>query len=314
MIAPYISGDEIYSRVSFGQAVRAVQAAFTDGLDPARDVQRGIVDVANGQLLLMPSSTGEFVGVKVATVAPGNPALGKERIQGVYVLMDAANLGVIAFLDGIALTTLRTPAVSAAIADRLAPARVDHLVVFGSGPQAAGHIRAFAAIRELSRVSIVGRNRGRAEALAQQVSAAGLDARVGTAASVADAQVVVCATTAREPLFDGTLLPDDSCTIAVGSHEPDARELDSALASRAQLVVEDQATALREAGDVIIPVAEGAIDAGSLVAMRDILTGRTAVDTDRPRIFKSVGMSWEDLVIAGAVYRGQATSTESSSR
>jgi ornithine cyclodeaminase/alanine dehydrogenase-like protein (mu-crystallin family) len=301
-MTPHISAEEVFSRVGFGQAVHAVQAAFDAGLDPAHDFERSVLDVDHGQLLLMPSASQRFVGVKVATVAPGNPAIGKERIQGVYLLMDAETLGVIATIDGTALTTLRTPAVSAAAADHLAPERVDHLVVFGSGPQAWGHILALATIRDLGMVSIVGRDRKRAAALAAQSTAAGFDAEVGGADSVRDAQVIVCATTARQPLFDGSLVPDDSLTIAVGSHEPDAREFDSALAARAQVVVEERSSALREPGDVIIPVAEGVLDPASLVPLRDILNGRVTMDAGRPRIFKSVGMSWEDLVIASAVY------------
>jgi ornithine cyclodeaminase len=300
---PWISAEEVFARVSFEDAVRAVQRDLRAGLDPSGDFDRSILDLAQGQLLLMPTESSEFVGVKVATVAPGNPAVGKERIQGVYLLMDSATLSPIALLDGAALTTLRTPAVSAAAADLLAPERVQHAVVFGSGPQAFGHIEALRAIRGIGRITIVARNRERAEALAENVTASGIRASVGVAADVSDAQLIVCATTAREPLFDGTLVPDDSCAIAVGSHETDARELDSEIVARSQLVVEDTAVALREAGDLIIPIGEGRVDASALIPMRDIITGATPVDQSRPRIFKSSGMPWEDLVVAAEVFR-----------
>ncbi|TFC48617.1 ornithine cyclodeaminase family protein [Cryobacterium sp. TMT1-21] len=300
---PWISAEEIFARVGFGAAVHALQAAVRDGLDPASDFSRSILGLANGQLLLMPTQSAEFVGVKVATVAPGNPALGQERIQGVYLLMDAANLSPVALLDGIALTTLRTPAVSAAAADLLAPDEAPHLVVFGSGPQAWGHIEAMRAIRRLERVTVIGRHPGRAQALADRVQASGLAARTGTADAVQDAQLIVCATTARTPLFDGDLVPVDSCTVAVGSHEPNARELPSALIGRAQVVVEDSQVALREGGDVLIPIRDGVIDAESLVPLCAILTGEVTVDRSRPRVFTSSGMSWEDLVVAAAVFR-----------
>ncbi|TFC77413.1 ornithine cyclodeaminase family protein [Cryobacterium cheniae] len=300
---PWISADEIFARVGFEAAARAIQAAVRAGLDPAGDWPRGILPLDQGQLLLMPSRSAEFVGVKVATVAPGNPQLGRQRIQGIYLLMDAATLSPVALLDGIALTTLRTPAVSAAVADLLAPADVEHLVVFGSGPQAWGHVAAMRAIRRIRRVTVVGRHPGRAEALAERVRAAGQPAQTGTPDAVRDAQLIVCATTARTPLFDGSLVPRDSCTVAVGSHEPDARELPGALIGRAQVVVEDSQVVLREGGDVLIPIREGVIDAGSLVTMRDILTGTVAVDNTRPRVFTSSGMSWQDLVVATAVFR-----------
>jgi ornithine cyclodeaminase/alanine dehydrogenase-like protein (mu-crystallin family) len=301
---PWIGADEVFSRLGFGAAVRAVQEALRSGLDPAADFPRDVLDVASGQLLVMPSETRDFVGVKlatVATVAPGNPALGKARIQGVYVLMDATTLSPVALLDGTAITTLRTPAVSAAAADALAPEDVAHLVVFGAGPQAWSHVAALRTVRTIARVSIVGRSERRAADLVARLRASGVRAEVGTVDAVRGAQLVVCATTALQPLFDGAMVGADACVVAVGSHQPAVRELDSGLMARSQVVVEDAAVALREAGDVVIPVEEGVLRPESLVALRGIVAGTAAVDRSRPRVFKSSGMSWEDLVIAAAV-------------
>lgn len=301
---PWIGADEVFSRLGFGAAVRAVQEALRSGLDPAIDFPRDVLDVTSGQLLVMPSEAGEFVGVKVATVAPGNPPLGKERIQGVYVLMDATTLSPVALLDGTALTTLRTPAVSAAAADALATDVVDHLVVFGAGPQARGHVAALLTVRRIARVSVLARTERRAADLAARLRTTGVHTEVGTDDAVRSAQLVVCATTATQPLFDGAMVADDACVIAVGSHQPNVRELDSGLMARSQIVVEDQAIALREAGDVVVPVAEGVLRPDSLVPLAGILVGTQPVDRSRPRVFKSSGMSWEDLVVAAAVYRG----------
>ncbi|WP_105033978.1 ornithine cyclodeaminase family protein [Cryobacterium aureum] len=303
--AALVSAAEIFEQVDYTAAVTAVQNALLGGLDPAQDFARQVLPVVSGQLLLMPTEAPDFVGIKVASVAPGNPALGRERIQGVYLLLDAASLTPVCLLDGAAITTLRTPAVSAAAADYLAPRAVEHLVVFGSGPQAWGHIEAMRAIRSINRVTIVARDQPRAELFAARVSASGLPARVGIAADVSAAQLIVCATTARTPLFDGTLVPADCCVVAVGSHETDARELDSALLARSQVIVEDPATALREAGDVIMALIDGAIQPGDLVPLRNLALGTVVADLGRPRIFKSTGMSWEDLVIATAVYRAR---------
>jgi ornithine cyclodeaminase/alanine dehydrogenase-like protein (mu-crystallin family) len=87
----------------------------------------------------------------------------------------------------------------------------------------------------------------------------------------------------------------------VGSHEPDSRELDSALLARGSVVVEDTATALREAGDVILAIADGGLTAADLIPMRDLLTRSTAPPSDRPLVVKTVGMSWEDVVVAETV-------------
>ncbi len=178
----------------------------------------------------MPSQGTGFAGVKVLTVAPANPDRGLPRIQGVYLLCDAETLTPRALLDGTALTTLRTPALSALAARFLAPAEPARVVVVGSGPQAWGHVHALAAVRDLVDVVITGRSAPRAERLADRLSAEGFPARAGDASAVADATIVVCATTAAVPVIDGSSVADDALVIAVGSHEPDRRELDGALA------------------------------------------------------------------------------------
>jgi ornithine cyclodeaminase/alanine dehydrogenase-like protein (mu-crystallin family) len=287
-------------------AVRAVQQVIRGGFDPAADPLRGIVDVTNGQVLLMPSDLGRYVGQKLATVAPGNPARGLERIQGVYLVLDGETLTPIAILDGTELTSLRTPAVSAAVLDVLAVPDASSLVVFGTGPQGIRHVEAMRAIRPVERVRFVGRDRDRAEAAVAAVTAPGLDVAVGTADDVRHADLVVCATTARAPLFDAGLVPDRAAVVAVGSHEPDARELPGALVARAQLVVETPAVALREAGDVVLAVAAGDCDPERLVPLAEVLTGRVSPELDRPRVLKTSGMGWEDLAVAVAVVEAAA--------
>ena len=283
-------------------AVDAIRAVLLGGLDPALDPPRIPVDLDAGQFLLMPSQTrpddgrdAGAAGVKVVTVAPANPARGLPRIQAVYLLYDRETLSLRAVLDGTALTTLRTPAVSvAAVLDHL-PDHPLRLVVVGAGPQAVAHAETLAAVRRVARTSYLVRDPGRApvDALALGTAAADDALRGG--------DVVVCATSARTPVLDSTLLRDDTVVVAVGSHEPDARELDAALMARATVVVEDRATALREAGDVVMAVAEGALTEQDLVPLRDLVAGTTVPPTGRPLVFKSVGMSWQDLVVARAV-------------
>jgi ornithine cyclodeaminase/alanine dehydrogenase-like protein (mu-crystallin family) len=244
--------------------------------------------------------------VKIVSLAPGNADRDLPRIQGVYVLMDAATLTPVALMDGIAITSLRTPAMSAVAVRHLARADASSLVLFGTGPQAWGHVEALRAVRPLATVVVVGRDQGRTEAFIERVRVCGLAASVGTPDAVGDADLVVCATTAGVPLFDGRLVQDSACVVAVGSHEPHRRELDAVLMGQATVVVEDVATAMREAGDVAMAVSAGTVQADRLLTVADIVTGRAGVDAARPRVFKSVGMAWQDLVVAAAVYRGGA--------
>ncbi len=117
------------------------------------------------------------------------------------------------------------------------------------------------------------------------------------------ADVIVCATTASEPLFPSAWVRDDAVVIAVGSHSPAARELPAELLGRASVVVEDRPTALREAGDVVLAIAEGALSEADLIPMAEVVGGRE-LPADRPVVFKSVGMAWQDLVVARAVLDG----------
>lgn len=290
----FLDGEAV-AAIGYAAAVHAITDALEAGLDPAADVPRVPVGLTQGQFLLMPSEALAAAGVKVVTIAPDNPTRGLPRIQAAYLLFDRETLALQAVLDGTALTTVRTPAVSvAAVLGRL-PGRALRVAVVGAGPQATGHVAALAAVRPLDRVSYLVREPSRTRLDAIQLGSAPADA------ALRSADVVVCATSAQSPVFDSALLGDAPVVVAVGSHEPDARELDARLLGRATVVVEDVATALREAGDVVLAIAENALTRDDLVSMRDVLTGSVLVPADRPLVFKSVGMSWQDLVVAAAV-------------
>lgn len=261
-------------------AVDALERALRDGLDVDADPPRGSVPVGAGELLVMPSSQG---AVKLVTVG------GEPRIQGVCVVFDRETLAPVAILDGIALTNLRTAAVSALAVRWLAgvggpvPRRA---LVIGRGPQGVAHAEALRAVAPgLDVVDVVGRD---------------------AAPAIESYDLICCCTTAREPLFDGARVADHATVVAIGSHEPGAREVDGTLAARATVVVESRATALREAGDVMLAIGEGALTGDALIELGSLIRGEAAVDPRRPRLFKSTGMAWEDAVVASAVVAGAA--------
>ena len=324
MTARFITAEEITNTFSFLSAVNAIEEALLGGLDPAWDLPRSILPIEKGELLLMPSTSVEGSGIKVLTIAPNNPALNEPRIQGLYLLFDKENLAISSILDGAALTTYRTPAVSfAAIHQALDLSQEDlQVVVFGSGPQAISHIQTLAALDvKVSSVVFVVRDIDKAEKRIPDVAQMGLTSDCSVHILGADSHevnqhlqqtdLVIAATTARTPLFNSTLLKQSVIVIAVGSHEPDVREIDSKLVARAQVVVETRASALREAGDVIMAIGDGSITAQSLHELADVVCGRTRLNREQPIFFKSSGMSWEDLVIARAIERDCRTSTTS---
>lgn len=316
MTARFFTAEEIAGSFSFLSAVNAIEEALLGGLDPVGDLPRSILPIEKGELLLMPSTSVEGSGIKVLTIAPNNPALNEPRIQGIYLLFDQDNLAISSILDGAALTTYRTPAISfAAVRKGLELSRGEiSVVIFGSGPQAISHIQTLAALDvKVTSVVFVVRDIEKAQKRIPDVAQMGLTSDCAIEILGAEshevnqqlqqADLVIATTTARTPLFDSTLLKQSVIVIAVGSHEPNVREIDSNLVARAQVVVETRASALREAGDVIMAIEDGSITTQSLHQLADVVCGRTTLNREQPIFFKSSGMSWEDLVIARAIER-----------
>lgn len=299
----YVDAATIAASLPPEAAIEAVLAGLRGDVDPAADVPRSHIPVQQGDLLLMPAQSATSVGVKLATVAPDNPTRGLPRISAAYVLFDATTLRPTHLLDGVALTNLRTPAVSVAAVkpwlDLLAePLRI---VAFGGGPQGLGHLETVAAVHDVATSTVVVRQPDRVrlpESLSSTRVLAADDA--GVSSLLGEAHLVVCATTARTPLFDSSLLGDRAIVVAVGSHEAEAREVDAAFCARACVIVEDRETALRECGDVIQAIAEDALGPDELVPLRDVARG-TRAPAEEPVFFKGSGMSWQDLVVAEAV-------------
>jgi ornithine cyclodeaminase len=277
MDLPYLSAEDVARHLTPIVAIDALEAALKEGLDPESDPPRHFVGLEHGELILMPSEVSGHVAVKLVTIG------GEPRVQGVVVVFDATTLAPAALIDGIALTNVRTAAVSALAVRRLARDDAKRLLVFGRGPQAHAHVEAISAIRPIEHAELLGRD------------------HTGSDALVAAADIIVCATTASAPLFDGGLVADHATVVAIGSHDPDARETDDALARRATVVVESRVSALREAGDVITAIAAGALQQDELITLAELVRG--APIPDGPRLFKSTGMSWEDAVMAATLTR-----------
>lgn len=304
MPIPFISADTVRERVPMTAAVDAIEQTLYDGFDAATAPPRSSVPLDRGSFLLMPAEVNGSAGVKVASVAPANPAVGLPKIQGLYLLFDGETLEPAAVMEGSSLTEIRTPALSALGVRHLAADKPLDVVLFGTGPQAYHHVHATAAVRDIASVTVFGRREEKVTQLVDRLTADGVTARAGTDATqdIPATDLVLCCTSARKPLFDGALVSDGALVVAMGSHEPDARETDDALLARSTVYVEDVDTALREAGDVRIAVDNGTVSVDALHALSD-LVNHGPVDAPGPRFFKTVGMGWQDLAVAQVAYR-----------
>jgi ornithine cyclodeaminase/alanine dehydrogenase-like protein (mu-crystallin family) len=298
---PYVDASELAERLPMRAAIDALERGFREA-DPTAAPLRSAVTTPAGTLLLMPAADGRAVGVKLVTLTDANPARGLPLIHAVYVLFDGETQAPRLLVDGAALTALRTGAVSGLATRFLANEHAARLVVFGAGVQGRSHVEAMTTVRPVAEVVVVSRTTERAEALVDVVRAAGLRASVGSPDDVASADLVCTCTTAAAPVFEGRLLAEGAHVNAVGSYRPETRELDTDAIRRGSIVVETREAALAEAGDLLIAIDEGAIGPGDIAELGEVVRG-AKVRTSREAItvFKSVGLAFEDLVVARAV-------------
>jgi ornithine cyclodeaminase len=299
---PLIDADELARLLSMPAAIDSLERGFGDPALPKAPA-RTRVEVAGGELLLMPAAGAGGVGVKLVTLNPSNPERGLPFVQAAYVLFDPGTLSPEAVLDGTALTTLRTAAVSGLATRHLARPDASRLVIFGAGATATAHLDAMVAVRPIRSLRVVSRSPGPAEALATRARDAGLDAAVAAPEAVAEADVVCTCTTSERPVFDGTLLAPGTHINAIGAYRPDMRELDDVAVGRARIVVETREAAMAEAGDLLIPLRAGRIGPGHIAAdLGEVVRGaEVRRGPEDVTLFKSVGIAPEDLMVARAV-------------
>lgn len=253
---------------------------------------------AGGCLLVMPAVGPALAITKLVTVHPDNPARGRPTIMGEVLAMDSASGTGLALLDGPTLTARRTAAVSLLAQRLLAPAWAAvprEVLIVGGGVQARAHAQALRALFPAARLWVQGRGE-RMPALAAEL---GLEALPpGPAAQQARRwDLILCATTSREPVLAPGVGEAAGLVIGVGAFRHDMVELPPALLRQAQVAVDDPEGARAEAGDLL---AAGLFAAAAppLVSLQDLVLGQRPADDGRPRVFKSVGCARWDLAAA----------------
>jgi ornithine cyclodeaminase/alanine dehydrogenase-like protein (mu-crystallin family) len=296
----FLDAAGVREALSMVGAIDALEAALRAGVPPPVP-PRSALDASGGTMLVMPATSASgAAGVKLVTLQPSNPAEGLPLLHGAYVLFRAGTLEPAAVIDGAELTAVRTAAISGLATRYLARPEAATLVVFGAGVQARSHIEAMRAVRPVEHIVVVGRRPEAAADLVVGLRETGIEASVGDPGAVARADVVCCCTTSGEPLFDGTLLRPGTHVNAIGSYQPHTREIDTATVTCGKLVVDDREAVLEEAGDIQIPIAEGAFSADQIVAdLRALVTGPPVRSSPGDvTVFKSVGAAWQDLILA----------------
>lgn len=299
---------EVESMLSMPACIELMETALAslargEVVLPLRPVLR-IPDSPN-VFALMPaySASLKAIGTKFITVFPGNHGTTMDSHQGAMLLIDGERGNVLAMMDAASITAIRTAAVSAVATRLLARHDARTLAILGAGVQGRTHLAAMLVARSFTTVRVWSRDPARARALADDAARRGLAASATSDAegAVRGADVVCTVTAAREPVLLGDWLAPGVHVNAVGASMPNARELDTKAVLRARVFVDRRESALNEAGDILIPMNEGAFTADHIVAeIGELLAGKAQGRRDDRDItlFKSLGLAVEDLACA----------------
>ncbi|MEJ5199473.1 MAG: ornithine cyclodeaminase family protein [Anaerolineae bacterium] len=223
------------------------------------------------------------------------------------VRVDPRTGRLLAIMDGAFLTAMRTGAASGVATKYLARADARVVGIFGAGIQARTQLMAMAAVRPIVEARVYDPLADHAAAFSREMSEA-LGIRVQPVAepraAVEGCDIIVAASTSKTPVFDGAWLAPGTHINGVGSHSPDARELDAQTIRQSKVVVDLRDAALAEAGDLIMPINAGEITADHIYAdLGEIVTGKPGrTDPGEITLFKSVGLAIQDVSTAVRVY------------
>src|SRR5262249_51931603 len=274
-----------------------------------RQPLRTVVDVASRHAFfgVMPAfidGSGPALGAKLVSVYHSNLAQGLPSHLATIALFDPDTGALAALVDGRYITEARTAAASAAATKHLAREDAHVLAVLGSGVQARSHIDALVRVRPIDEVRIWGRDAAHVDRLIDELMPR-VRARMTRAASARDAVqgagVIALVTASPEPVLLREWVTPGTHINAVGACRPNQREMDTALVKNARVFVDSRVGALAEAGDIVIPIKEGAIAESHIAGeIGDVCGGRVAGRRGAAEItvFKSLGMAVEDVAAA----------------
>jgi ornithine cyclodeaminase len=300
--------------LSFPELVDSLRHAFAgDWTTPLRH-HHGMPGFDNtgaeieNALLLMPAWTGpgsdNYIGVKLVAVYPSNGQVGLPSIHGLYYLIDGNTGQPLTTMDGARMTVWRTAAASALASTYLSRPESSTLTMIGAGALSPFMIRAHMAVRPIQEVFLWNHNIRKAHELAEQLRSEGLPvtSHPDLVSAVGKSDIVSAATLTTTPLIFGKWLKPGTHVDTVGAFTPTMRETDDDLVRLASVFCDTRTGALKEGGDLAIPISQGVISASDILAdLHDLTRGTHAGRTSAQEItyFKSVGTALEDL--AGAI-------------
>ena len=265
----------------------------------------------DGLSLYMPAYLKEMkaLACKVVTVYKNNPKkFNMPVIIGKVLVQDPETGDVVCIMDGGYLTAVRTGAVSGVATKYLARKDKNQVAgIFGTGVQAQMQLWAVSIARELSKVIVYDISDESANAFIKEMGEK-LNLEIIKAENpdqVLEADIICTATSSATPIFDGKKVKKGTHINGIGSHTPNARELDSEIIMRSRFIGDSKEACFSEAGDIILPVNEGVIDESHFYGeLGDVIIGKveSRINDEEITIFKSNGLAIQDVATAKLIY------------
>lgn len=304
----FVDAAEIRRALTFPALIDAIEAAHRR---PKIDVQDAFLGSERAQYFVRHAvDPGRFMGSKLITSFPANLAGGTlPAVQAVCVLFDGRDGRPLAVLDGTEITYWRTAADSALAAKLLATPEPQTLLVVGAGQMSKRLVHAHRTVRpSLRRILVWNRTAARAAAVAGELQREGVAAEPAgdLDAAIPAADMITSCTRSHQPLIKGALLKPGMHLDLVGGYTPATREADDEAARRSRIFVDRRESAFHGVGDILQPIASGAIrDSDVLGDLYDLVGGAIPGRQSPADItfFKNAGGAHFDLIASEVVLR-----------
>lgn len=308
-----LSRNDVMKILDMADCIKAVEKAFAE-LDKGTALLplRTTIPTADGTALFMPAYLKESgaLACKVVSAYKNNPQKHNlPTIMAKVVIQDPETGDVTCMMDGAYLTAVRTGAVSAVATKYLArTAKGQTVGIFGAGVQARTQLWAMTLVRDVSQAYVYDISEQAANQFITEMSRK-LNLKVIKAESpdqiLEEADIICTASSSAKPIFDGSKVRMGTHINGIGSHSPNARELDTVIIKRSRIVADSYEACLKETGDIMIPIQEGAIDRSHLYAeLGELINGKKPGRANDKEItlFKSNGLAIQDAAAAKLVY------------
>lgn len=307
-----LTSNDVESILTINDTISILERSFME-------LSRKQVDMSDRDVFIIEDKKGWFgimsahmknmsaLGTKLVTVFPENLTINKPTTQAVISLIDVNTGELIGIIDGSLITGMRTGATTGIATKYLSKKNSSKLTIFGSGFQSKFQLMAICSVRKIQEILI---NSPSIDSKSKYISELQdlLDIPIIIEKNInklLTSDILVTSTTSPMPLFDGNLIDNGTHINCIGAHTKETREVDLRTITKSKVVVDDHSAALREAGELIIPIQNGEISEKIIYAeLVEIVSGQKPgrINDDEITLFKSLGLSLEDISTAKFVF------------